>query len=223
MPAMRVYVSSVQYSFWRSNKFFFLVVSSWGLHFWIESKIISRCHWRCVLSRWVLPQQREVQIYWCLCNNSEIHSWLWQLGSLVVCSQSSFHVTKARKDGKNRQNTFFLLKKMLHDKRLFNKVPVQSTKYRKKELSVDNKVRETIGVAYCPTCRNEKCVYLSTNKTTSFYDCKKSKACCHVLNIPFRDQNTTKREQWRWEMKYSPVWGLKAWTLAAIKCRISKI
>ena len=61
----------------------------------------------------------------------------------------------------------------------------------KKELCVDSKVRETIGDVYCPTCRNEKCVYLSTNKTTSFYDCKKSKACCHVLNIPFEDQKPT--------------------------------
>ena len=39
---------------------------------------------------------------------------------------------------------------MLHDKKLFNKVPFQSTKYRKKELCVDNKVRETIGDVYCP-------------------------------------------------------------------------
>ena len=67
----------------------------------------------------------------------------------------------------------------------------QSTKNRKKEMCVDNKVRETIGDVYCPTCRNEKCVYLSTKKTTSFYDCKKCKACCHVLNIPFRDQKPT--------------------------------
>ena len=80
---------------------------------------------------------------------------------------------------------------MLHDKQLFNKVPFQSTKYRKKELCVDNKVRETIGDVYCPTCRNEKCVYISTNKTFSFYDCKKCKACCHVLNIPFGDQKPT--------------------------------
>ena len=36
-----------------------------------------------------------------------------------------------------------------------------------------------------------KCVYISTNKTTSFYDCKKCKACCNVLNIPFRDQKPT--------------------------------
>ena len=80
---------------------------------------------------------------------------------------------------------------MLHDKRLFNKVPFQSTKFRKNELCVDDKVREIVGDVYCPACRNEKCVYLSTNKTTSFYDCKKCKACCHVLNIPFKDQKPT--------------------------------
>ena len=80
---------------------------------------------------------------------------------------------------------------MLPDKQIFINVPFQSTKYGKKELCVDYKVRETIGDVYCPTCRNEKCVYISTNKTTSFYDCKKCKASCHVLNIPFRDQKPT--------------------------------
>ena len=80
---------------------------------------------------------------------------------------------------------------MLPDKQIFINVPFQSTKYGKKELCVDYKVRETIGDVYCPTCRNEKCVYISTNKTNSFYDCKKCKAGCHVLNIPFRDQKMT--------------------------------
>ena len=80
---------------------------------------------------------------------------------------------------------------MLHDKQLFNKVPFQSTKYRKKKMCVDKKVRQTIGDVYCPTCRNEKCVYISNNKTTSFYDCKKCKACCNVLHIPFKDQKLT--------------------------------
>ena len=56
---------------------------------------------------------------------------------------------------------------------------------------MDNKLQETIGDVYCPTCRNEKCVYISTNKTTSFYDCKKCKACFHVFNIPFKDQKPT--------------------------------
>ena len=78
---------------------------------------------------------------------------------------------------------------MLHDKQLFNKVLFQSTKFRKKELCVDN--IKTIGDVYCPTCRPEKGVYNSTNKTTSFYDCKKCKACCNVLIILFKDQKPT--------------------------------
>ena len=77
---------------------------------------------------------------------------------------------------------------LVPNKQLLLNVLFQSTKYRKKELCVDNKVRETIGEVYCPTCRNERCVFISTNKTTSFYDCNKCKACCNILNIPFKDQ-----------------------------------
>ena len=44
---------------------------------------------------------------------------------------------------------------------------------------------------YCPTCRNEKFVYISNDKTTSFYDCKKCKACSNVFNIPFTDTKPT--------------------------------
>ena len=80
---------------------------------------------------------------------------------------------------------------LVPDKQLLLNVPFQLTKYRKKELCVDNKVQETIGDVYCPTCRNEKCVDISTKTTTSFYDCKNCKACCHVLNIPFKDQKPT--------------------------------
>ena len=65
---------------------------------------------------------------------------------------------------------------LLPDTQLLLNVPFQSTKYRKKKLCVDNKVQETIGDVVCPTCRNKNCVYNSTNKTTSFYDCKKCKA-----------------------------------------------
>ena len=126
-----------------------------------------------------------MRIYWWLCNNSEIQLWLWRVWSLHVRSQSSLYVTRACKDDKNTKHAFSLLKKMLHDKQFFNKVPFQSTKYIKKELCVDN--IKTIGDVYCPTC--PKCVYVSTNKTTSFYDCKKCKACCHVLNIPLRTKN----------------------------------
>ena len=135
-----------------------------------------------------------MRIYWLLCNNSEIHLCLWKVWSLVVCSQSCFYVTRARKDDKNRQNAFFLCwKKMnlLPKKQLLLDVPFQSNNYREKELCVENKVRETIGDVYCPTCRNEKWVYISTNETTSFYDCKKCKACCNVLNIPFKEHKPT--------------------------------
>ena len=79
--------------------------------------------------------------------------------------------------------------KLVPNKQLLRNVPFQSTKYRNKELCVDNKVRETSGVVYCLTCRNEKYVYISTNIMTSFYYCKESKACCNVLNIPFKEQN----------------------------------
>ena len=78
---------------------------------------------------------------------------------------------------------------MLHNKQLFNEVPLQSTKYRNKDLCVDN--IKTIGDVYCPTWRNEKCVYISAKKTTSFYDCLKWKACCNVFNIPLKDQKPT--------------------------------
>ena len=80
---------------------------------------------------------------------------------------------------------------MVPNKQLLPNVPFQSTKYRTKELSVDNKVQKAVGDVYCPTCRTEKCVYISTNKLTSFYDCKNCKACCHVLDIPFKDQKPT--------------------------------
>ena len=80
---------------------------------------------------------------------------------------------------------------LVRNKQLLLNVPFQSTKYRKKEVCVDNKVPEIIGDVYCPTCRNEKCVYISINKTTSFFDCKKCKTCCHVLNIPFKDHKPT--------------------------------
>ena len=41
---------------------------------------------------------------------------------------------------------------LVPNKQLLPIVAFQSTKYRKKELYVDNKVRETIGAVYCSTC-----------------------------------------------------------------------
>ena len=151
----------------------------------------------------VLSQQREMRIYWWSCNNSEIHLWLWKVWCLVVCSQSSFRITRARKEDKNRQNTFCLCQKKMNlvpNKQLLLNVPFQSTKYRKKELCVDNKVRETIGDVYCPACRIEKCVYISTIKRLVFTTVKSAKPaatfwifllrtknrqiCCLVVTVP---------------------------------------
>ena len=111
MSAMRVCVLGAQNSFWRSNKFCFLVVWPRSWHFWKEPKINSRCDWRCLLSWQVLFPHREMRISWQFCNNSEIHLWLWKVWSLGVCLQSSFYVTRARKNDKNRQNTLFCWKR----------------------------------------------------------------------------------------------------------------
>ena len=64
---------------------------------------------------------------------------------------------------------------LVPNKHLFINVSLQSTKYRKRELCVNNKVQETIGDVYCPTCRNEKCVYISTNKTLVSTNVKSAK------------------------------------------------
>ena len=97
------------------------------------------------------------------------------------------HVKTTKTD---KTQTFFA-KKDVTDNQSFINVPFQSIQYGKKELCVDNKVRATIGDVYCPTCRNEKCVYISTNETISSYDCKKCKTCSHVLDMHFRDQKPT--------------------------------
>ena len=93
----------------QTNSFFFWLGQ--GVYFWRESTINSRCYWRCVLSWQVLFQQREMRISWRLCNNSDVHLWLWNVRSLVVCSQSSFYVTVARKDDKKQAKHAFSLPK----------------------------------------------------------------------------------------------------------------
>ena len=111
MPAMRVCVPGAHYTLWRSNKFLWLVVRPRGLQFWTESKINSRCYWRCLLSWQVLFQQRETRISWRICSNSEIRLWLWKVLNLVVCSQSSFTFQEHVKTTKRDQTRFFLAKK----------------------------------------------------------------------------------------------------------------
>ena len=103
-----------------------------------------------------------------------------------VSSTLQEHVKTTKTD---KTRFFFAIKKtnLVPNKQLLVNAPFQSTKYRKKELCVENIVRETIGDVFCPLFRNEQCVHISTKKTTNSYDFKNCKACCHVLKVPFKD------------------------------------
>ena len=93
------------------------------------------------------------------------------------------YVARARKDDKIRQNAFFHCYKKINlvpNKQLVPNVQFQSTKNRKKELCVDNKVRETIVDVYCPTCRNEKLVYFATKKSLIFTTVKSGKPAATI-------------------------------------------
>ena len=160
MSTMWVCVSSAQYSFWRSNKFFFLVVCSGGLHFWRETKVSSRCYWRCLLSRQVAFQQRELRISWWLYNNFAIFLWLWKVWSLVVCPQSSFYATRTRRDDTNRQKTLLLCQK---------KDEIVSLK--KMKLFPDCSLRFLLGTRVNPTNHSQphqKKVKMSPNKEETY-------------------------------------------------------
>ena len=53
---------------------------------------------------------------------------------------------------------------LVPNKQLLVNAPFQLAKNRKKDLCVDNKVKVIIAGVYCPTCRIEKCAYISTIK-----------------------------------------------------------
>ena len=54
-----------------------------------------------------------------------------------------------------------------------------------------NSNQNVLAHVYCPTCPNETCVYISTNRKSSFYHCKMRKACSHVLNFTLKAQKPT--------------------------------
>ena len=111
MSALRVCVPGPQYSFWRSSKFRFLVLWPRGSPFWREPKIDSGCFWRCVLSRHVLFQQREIRVSWRLCNNYEIYLWLWKVWRWLFVHKVSFMLQEHVKTTKTDKHAFSLLKK----------------------------------------------------------------------------------------------------------------
>ena len=62
---------------------------------------------------------------------------------------------------------------------------------------MDNNVQTIFGYVYCPTCRNEKCVYISLHKTTRFYDCKKTQNLLPRLEYSFWEPKTDNYVVWR--------------------------
>ena len=190
---MRVCVPGAQYSFWRSNEFFFLSFGPSILHLWKESKMNSRFYGRFVLSWQVLFQQREMRISWWLCNNSEINYGCGKLGAWLFVQKVTLMLQEHVKTTITDKIRFVFDKKknLVPSKQMLFNFPFQSTKYGKNELCVDNKVQQTIGDVYCPTCRIENCVCISTNEMVNFHDYKKCRACCHVLNTPLKDHKQT--------------------------------
>ena len=76
--------------------------------------------------------------------------------------------------------------------KIFNHVPIQLTEYSRKQvfnLNVDNKLQKNMEHLHCPTCKNKKCFNMSTNKTSSFHDCKKCKTSCYMPNVPSKKQS----------------------------------
>ena len=82
---------------------------------------------------------------------------------------------------------FSLLKKMLHDKQLFHKVPFQSTKYRNKELCADN--IKTLGNVYCPTRRVKSLFTFQPIKPLVFPTVKSAKPAATLWIFLWRIKN----------------------------------
>ena len=79
-------------------------------------------------------------------------------GTWLFVHKIPFTLQEHVKTTKTDKTCFFFAKRddFVTRKTTFFNVLFQSTKYRKKELCVDNKVRNTNGDVRCPTCRNEK-------------------------------------------------------------------
>ena len=121
------------------------------------------------------------------CGFGKCGAWLF-LHKFLFMLQEHVETTK------NRQNMTSLCEKKMNflpDKQLFFNNPFQLTKCRKEEMCAGNEVQKTFRDVYCPTCRNEKCVYMWTKNMSRFHDCRNWRACCHVLNILFTDHKLT--------------------------------
>ena len=79
---------------------------------------------------------------------------------------------------------------MLHDKQLSNKIPIQSTKNRKTELCVWT-TSKLLEMCIVPHVQTKNVFAFQPIKRIVSTTVKKCEACCHFLNIPFKDQKPT--------------------------------
>ena len=122
---------------------------------------------------------------------------VWKVWSLVVCSQSYFHVGGARKVNKKVKKRLSFAKELnlLPKTLFFNNVPFQSTKYRTKELCVNKQItRDFLEICIVQHVEMKIVFTFQPINNSSFYDCENCEACCHVLKNPFR----TNFFLWRW-------------------------
>ena len=94
--------------FLKITQIFFLVVWPRGFSILkrVHNQIKTLLEMSIVLASIVLTESNANVLT--VSNNSETHLWSWKLWILVVGSKSSFYVTGARKDDKNRQNMLSL-------------------------------------------------------------------------------------------------------------------
>ena len=203
---------------------FFLVAWSKGLHFWREPKISSRCYWRCLLSWQVLFQQRKMRISWWLCNNSEVHLCFWKVWSLVVCSKSYFHITRARKGEKTDKTQFFFARKIFtwyptknyylmcyfNQPNIGRKICGWTTKYeRLLEMCIVQHVEIKSVFTFLPIKRLVSTIVESAKPAATFwmfvFKTKNRQLCCLVVTVHIALQErrfaTTKKKNYEKEKK----------------------
>ena len=109
-------------------------------------------------------------------------------GAWLLVHKVPFTLQRA-KTTKTGETRFFFAKKRASNCLLMFQFIQPNIARKKCSICIwKTKYKNLLRDLYCPTCGNVKCVFNSTNKTSSFYDCKKCEASCHLLNIQFKKQ-----------------------------------
>ena len=136
---------------------------------------------------------RKIRDYWSSYDYSEIHFWLYRVWSLVTCSQKKPFRGQEHQKNKNYWNTLFGQK----DEPVAWQASVlqcfisisQKTKQERFTLYVDNKDQVVIGYVFVQNVKTRSVFTFQPITTSSLHDCKKGKANCYVLDIPFKEKS----------------------------------